>query len=449
MIMDLSHYEYLDFIIEMRENDNGTFTISVVHSPAGEASEVAVFPFGNLELDNHLQALEIALLRSGGQRRKFLSKEENQVQTFGSELFKFAFPGEIRTLYAVSQEKAKESGKGLRIKLRINSPRLAALPWEYFYNPRDDDYISLSRNNPVVRYIDLQRTIEPLSVTPPLNVLGMVVSPKDIAQLNVDDEKRRIEQALKSLVETGKVSLTWLEGQTWRHLQRSMRQGPWHIFHFIGHGGFEDEGLLALANEEGKSEHRKATDIATLLRDHHSLRLVILNSCEGARGSNLDAFSSTASILVRKGIPAVLGMQYEITDGAAIEFSSSFYEAMAEGLPIDAALSEARKAISISITNSLEWGIPVLYMRSPNGELFSYDKHLSIEHRTVGSFFDTTNEKDQEAIDQKRENQSLDDAYNDAEVAAAEARARFEELAAITKERAEELQRKGQVVLEE
>ncbi len=82
--------------------------------------------------------------------------------------------------------------------------------------------------------------------------------------------------------------------------------------------------------------------MARLLADHQSLRLVLLNSCEGARGSGRDIYSSTAAILVRQGIAAVLAMQYEITDRAAIEFSRVFYEALAYGLPIDTAVATAR-----------------------------------------------------------------------------------------------------------
>lgn len=44
---------------------------------------------------------------------------------------------------------------------------------------------------------------------------------------------------------------------------------------------------------------------------------------------------------------------------------------------------------------------------------------------------------------------TIDEAYSQAEAAAAEARARFEELAEMTKKRAEELQHHGKVVLEE
>jgi multiple sugar transport system substrate-binding protein len=108
--------------------------------------------------------------------------------------------------------------------------------------------------------------------------------------------------------------------------------------------------------------------LAELLDDHYPLRLVFLNSCEGARGSENDAFSSTAATLVRRGVPAVVAMQYEITDSAAIEFSRDFYEALADNLPVDAAVTEARAAVSMD--SMLEWRTPVLYMHSPDGRVF-------------------------------------------------------------------------------
>ena len=173
----------------------------------------------------------------------------------------------------------------------------------------------------------------------------MIASPEDLPRLDVEREKQRIEIAVQDLQKQGFLELSWLPGQTWRDLQEAMWGGPWHVFHFIGHGGFDrytDEGLLALSDEQGKKHLLAATQVARLLADHQVLRLVLLNSCEGARGSGLDIYSSTAAILVRRGIAAVLAMQYEITDRAAIEFSRTFYRALAYGLPIDAAVATAR-----------------------------------------------------------------------------------------------------------
>ena len=108
----------------------------------------------------------------------------------------------------------------------------------------------------------------------------------------------------------------------------------------------------------------------SFLADHKSLRMVVLNCPGGPRGSGRDLFSSTAATLVRYGVPAVLAMQFEISDQMAIELYRTFYGALSEGLPVDAAVSEARKSGSLVQTRSAEWMSPVLFMRSPDGVLF-------------------------------------------------------------------------------
>jgi WD40 repeat protein len=380
--------EYLDFELEIGSGQGREYPLVVVRSPAGEARGTMRFPYDELALQNRLKDLQIALLRSGGALRKVLSPEEQAVQDFGRDLFDALLSGEIRSRYDVSLQEAKRQGKGLRLKLRIQPPQLAALPWEFLYDPRQAEYLCLSGHTPIVRYLELPQPIQPLTVTPPLRILGMVASPRDLEPLDVAREKQRVEQALKDLQAKGMVDLTWLDGQTWRDLQRALRTGTWHVFHFIGHGGFDparDEGLVALADKQGRSHYFHATELARLLANHLPLRLVLLNSCEGARGSQQDIFSSTAAILVRRGIPAVLAMQYEITDRAAIEFARAFYEVLADGLPVDAAVAEARIAVSLGVTNTVEWGTPVLYMRSPDGVLFQLqeaaDRKEAVNHK--------------------------------------------------------------------
>ncbi|MCK4766565.1 MAG: CHAT domain-containing protein [Candidatus Aminicenantes bacterium] len=365
---------YLDFELKIDPGAGRDYPICVINSPAGQASETMRFPFDELVLENRLKDLQIALLRSGGKHRRVKLPEEQAVQNFGKALFAALFCGEVRSRYDVGLTKAAQQGKGLRIKLRVQSPELAALPWEFMFDERQGEFLCLSRRTPIVRYVELPQPIQPVSVELPLRILGMIAAPDDLPDLDIQREKQRIEKAVKDLEKKGLVELTWLPGQTWRDLQKAMRGGPWHIFHFIGHGGFDDhrdEGLICLANEEGKRHLLSATQLGRLLADHEPLRLVLLNACEGARGGGGDIFSSSASILVQRGIPAVIAMQYEITDRAAIEFSRTFYEVLAEGQPIDASTAEARKSISLAVNNTLEWGTPVLYMRSPDGVLFS------------------------------------------------------------------------------
>ena len=110
-------------------------------------------------------------------------------------------------------------------------------------------------------------------------------------------------------------------------------------------------------------------ELGGYLHDEKSLRLVVLNSCEGARASHVDPFSGVASALLRCGIPAVIGMQAEITDEAAITFSDRLYTALAQGFPIDAALAQSRRAI-VAAGKDVEFGTPVLFISVADGRIF-------------------------------------------------------------------------------
>lgn len=365
--------EYLDFELEVAAGDAGDYVVSVLRSPAGEARQNMRFPYDQLQLRNKVQALQIALLRSGGPARRSVTPEDRSVEDLGRDLFAALFGGDTASRLEVTRSLAHQQGRGVRLKLRISAPELLGLPWEYLYDPAIGDYVALSVGTPLVRYIPLPQHIEPLEVTPPIRVLGMIAGPKDLGDLDGERERSRLEMALKDLSDSGVVELHWVPGETWEDLQEALWAGPWHIFHFVGHGGFNERqghGVLYFADAEGKSRELSATDLARLLGDHDALRLAVLNSCDTAQGTQTDIFSSTAAALVRRGTPAVVAMQFQITDAAAIQFSRVFYRAIARGMPVDAAVAEARKSIALQVANSLEWGTPVLFMRSPDGVLF-------------------------------------------------------------------------------
>jgi hypothetical protein len=61
-------------------------------------------------------------------------------------------------------------------------------------------------------------------------------------------------------------------------------------------------------------------------------------------------------------------MQFPISDGAAAEFSSEFYAAIADGLPVDQAATSGRKAMLTGFP--AEWATPVLFLRAPDGVIF-------------------------------------------------------------------------------
>lgn len=366
--------QYDDFEIEIRPLTPGTYLL-LATSSAGKRETNFAFPYDDLELENRLKDLQIALLSAASVRRRMAGPEQERVQKFGKELFDLVFSSsDIETIYRISQATAQREGRsGVRIRLRVDAPELAVLPWEYMYDEDENEYTVLSRSTPLVRHVHLPQTIAPYPVQPPLQLLVMIANPQGLPELDKERERQRIDRALTGLQQKGQLQVTWLEGETWRDLQQAMRQGPWHIFHFIGHGGFDkvrDEGVLVLSDDKDQIAPLTATQLGRLLANHASLRLVLLNACEGAYGSTHDILSSTSAILVRRGIPAVIAMQHEISDQAAIEFSQAFYEAIADGYSVDAAVAEARVAVSMGATDSLEWGTPALYMASSSSRLF-------------------------------------------------------------------------------
>src|SRR3954471_24393316 len=362
--------EYVDFEIDVQHGAEDTYDVSVVQSPAGEARAQMRFPYDRLVLQNKLQALQIVLLGARGVRRGVT--EDDTVRDLGRDLYSALFCGDVANRLEVTQSLAKSQGKGVRIKLRIGAPELLGLPWEYLYDAALGDYLALAVSTPVVRYISIPQAIEPLAVSPPLRILAMTAGPKDLPSLDVQRERQRLDLALDNLGKQELVELHWVEGESWEDLQQELWNGPWHVFHFVGHGGFNERkgtGVIYLTGEDGNARELSAIDFARLLGDHEPLRLAVLNSCETAQGTATDVFSSTAASLVRKGTPAVVAMQFQITDDAAIQFSKVFYAAAAHGMPIDSAVAEARKAVALQL-GSYEWGTPVLFMRSPDGVLF-------------------------------------------------------------------------------
>jgi hypothetical protein len=76
--------------------------------------------------------------------------------------------------------------------------------------------------------------------------------------------------------------LTWAPEATWDALHEMLLTGPWHVLHFIGHGDFDpdrDEGVLALARQDGRADLVEASRFADLLRQARPMpRLAVLNS---------------------------------------------------------------------------------------------------------------------------------------------------------------------------
>lgn len=369
--------DYLDFDLEIETGNQNTYPL-VAHSSARQAKATMCFPFDPMELENYRLKLLLALQPRTIRLRK-PSQLEAPIQEFGTRLFNALLINDVHALYQEMWQHVDEhEGVGVRLRLCIQAPELVSVPWEYLYDPARRDYLCLSIRTPLVRSLERPKHRTWPQITPPLHILSMVANPSDLDPLDVNLERERLQSAIQDLDARGIATLTWLEGRTWRDLQQALAQKAWHIFHFIGHGQYNrerEEGYLAFENEEGKTALMSATEVGRLLADHQSLRLVLLNACEGAQGSEQDLYSSIAATLSQRGVPAVLAMQKDISDRAAIELTQAFYTNLAHGKPLDTAISETRKDMSFAL-KSLEWGTPVLYLNAPHGRLFELAEPL-------------------------------------------------------------------------
>jgi len=292
----------------------------------------------------------------------------------GEALFRALLSGRVRSLFDQSLGMLGDDC-GLRIKLKLDPSAtglssIDGIPWELLYRGDTDDFLGLSRRSPILRYLDVPRPVRPIPLPKPLRILAVLSSPRGLEPLD-------LEQEIENL---GKIRGPGIQLEILRHpsmgtVRNALLQDVFHVVHYMGHGGLDPEtgeGLLYFETPDGLPEAARGADLATKLKDFPSLGLVFLNACETARraGDGQNPFAGVATALVFGGVPAVLAMQQAISDRAAIELGSTFYQRLAAGDPVDAALTEGRQAIHSSEAESMEWAIPILFLRVPDGTVF-------------------------------------------------------------------------------
>lgn len=346
----------------------------------------------DLEIEREADQYQASVSWKGGQAKRYFTlpfaapelqemqapgRDESEAESRGRQLFELVFAENVRICLESCLAHARTAQVGVRLRLHLgDAPALVPLPWEYLFDPANQSFFALAVESPVVRYVDMLRTHPVLPLKPPLRILVLLSSPQGYVTLDVDREKMLLQDALGTLIERGQVVLDVQEDAQLNALQGRLRRAQeagegYHIFHFIGHGGFDQsngQGYLVLATEDGRSQPVGGRKLGVFLTGHRTLRLALLNACEGARASSAGPFSSVARVLVGRGIPAVVAMRAAIRDKAAVAFTREFYAALAGGWPVDVALTEGRKAIYAF--SGVEWATPSLYMGVPDGRVF-------------------------------------------------------------------------------
>jgi len=253
--------------------------------------------------------------------------------------------------------------QGLRIRLWLaDVPELAGLPWEHLREANFNQPLALSLRTPIVRYLELGQAARPIPAERPLRVLVVGASPVGAYRLDLGRESLLLVQSLARLTRWRQAVVDHLENATLPALVERLTQAQYHVLHFMGHGV---SGSLLFEGEQGRAVLVPFHQLADLLSDN-GLRLVVLNACEGARPAGEGSFDGVAQSLVQKGIPAVVAMQSPVSDEVSLRFTHDFYRSLAEGQPVEVAITKARRAIYAG-ESSAEWITPVLYTRLDDG----------------------------------------------------------------------------------
>jgi WD40 repeat protein/CHAT domain-containing protein len=310
------------------------------------------------------------------------SVSPDQIRELGKALYDALFIPPIATAFGRAQGSAR-ADHGVRLRLQIEPPELASLPWEAMYDGQS--FLSTRSDNPLVRALPGKDGIQPikrLQVRGALRILFVGASPQGPHTLKLEQAAAELRQLLGEAISKKRIVLDVLTDATLEELRSKLLQN-YHVLYFAGHGTVEgiylDDGMGG--ERDPRSGKRPAGDpypvTAQMLAQElegKATRLVFLAACKtGALSSERSGLlAGFAQELARlASLPAIVAMQYPIGNPQANQLTARFFESLSAFYPVDVALAEARKSL---IRPRLPAGrdviSPVMYLQAECGELF-------------------------------------------------------------------------------
>jgi hypothetical protein len=345
--MEIPH----DFELQMRRLPGQTGYLVDVEATTGPATAFSSLKTGDpdfLELYGNVLAA---------------AADYDSREKFGRRLFKEVFVEAVRDRWVDCRARAETAGRRLRLRLRIEDPELAVLPWELLY---DDDFLSASGDVYVSRYLPVSEP-RPSVINGKAKVLVIVENPPN--QPVQDELLERLNTSLSGLAEQFAAPMV-LTNPDVAGINAEMLKG-YDVVHYVGHG--KKDAMLITAG--GEWVEKDAREFAALFSGHSSVRLVILNVCGGGPTTTFGLISGIGPLLAARRIPAVIAMQYNtVLQTTAADFNHSFYAALAQSRPVDTCVNSARQALRAKNQSTRDWSTPVLYMCTRTGRVLDFVK---------------------------------------------------------------------------
>lgn len=179
----------------------------------------------------------------------------------------------------------------------------------------------------------------PLAAGEQVRILFVAANPSDTGRLQLTEEMHQVQERLLRSQNGARFALFIQPELRANQLASALMRHRPHIIHFSGHG--TKSGALMLVDPH-QTATRRPLELSALRELLHilgeNLFCVVLNACyTGISESQGLALADTAG--------AVIGMTDAVDDQSAIEFSASFYEALAFGRSVQDALELGKTAV--------------------------------------------------------------------------------------------------------
>jgi hypothetical protein len=273
----------------------------------------------------------------------------------GARLFDSLFQDEILRLYVHLLQQIRNTGARLRVRLALDPPVVARLPWECLYDTRNGAFLGTTPEVTLVRYVRPSAQEPPaMPARPPLRVLLAAESGQ---QDRVLREAATVRGALAQLEAEGAVNVleagSALGGPSLGAGSfESLLARTFDVLHVVadaGSGGGETRLLLG-------DESLSFSAFAHLLKTHPP-GLVVWS---GGREAGFVGPTFAGSIL--DSVPALLVQRHIATEELLAPYTIALYRALGAMKPVDAALADARSAVMSQFPDETEWVAPAVYL---------------------------------------------------------------------------------------
>lgn len=335
-----------------------------------------------------------------------------ELAAFGLDLFNRLFAGRLALEFQKAWSAVMARGRSLRLRLALDpaAPEVHTIPWELLYF---DDSGGLAGPRPIAvdpriafsRYIKSPAFDEGRPIAErPIRMLMVISAPVDLERWNLapidrEAEERDFNTRFSAATASGQFRCDALPRATEEDLRDALIRGAppvtlrsggehtglepppargYDVLLYYGHALHHPQNGTRLVLERAGDRRVQlfpGEAFIALLRQlppSHRPSMVVLVACNSAVSGQINSLA--ARLIIESGIPAVLAMQRLVEIALARSFTFHLSEHLLRNGVIDEAVNVARQRVFRP--DQVGWTTPVLYMRNPEGRLFSPNAQL-------------------------------------------------------------------------